>query len=190
LPAGHRTHSRTTSIILRGLKGIISDQEKALLENSLRGLDELPAKHANKLYDAATGLTLKSALNAIADEFSTGQMNKSQLKQSIQTHVRAMIRRISGEAHQQRGVTGIEYFIKIPPTRTQDVGTSGTKKQAFMVDTGKELIRATKGSGDSLGRHPGDKVIPIPVPTEFMMQIKRAAEKARREYLEKHGSSS
>jgi hypothetical protein len=192
LPQSSTAHSRRTSIILRGLKGIISDQEKAMLENTLRGLDELPTKHANKLYDAATGLTLKSALNAVADEFSTGQMNKRQLKLSIQTHIRAMLRRIAGEAFQQHGETGVAEFIRIPPNRKKDRVkkiTPETQKLAFTLDTGKELIRKTKGAGDSLGRHPGDKFIPMPVPTSLMWQIKRAAEKARREFLEKQGKA-
>jgi len=49
LPKRSKSHSRATSIILRGLKDVMSDQEKALLENTLRGLDQLPRKHANQL---------------------------------------------------------------------------------------------------------------------------------------------
>jgi hypothetical protein len=113
-------------------------------------------------------------------------MNKKQLKLSIQTHIRAMLRRIAGEAFQQHGETGVADFIRIPPTRKQDKATEGLRSLAYTLDTGKELIRSTRGSGDSLGRHPGDKVIPIPVPMRLMMQIKRAAEAARAAYLKKH----
>lgn len=169
LPRGHRTHSRTTSIVLRGLKGIIHDQEKALIENTLRGLDLLPRNQANQLYDAATGLTLRDALNAVADQFSVGEMSKQQLRLSIQTHIRAMVRRIAGESSRLRDITGVEDFMLMIPLRGRDIKklTQSQVDRAFDVVRADEYIRATRGSGDSLGRNPGDTSIPIPLPASL-----------------------
>lgn len=191
LPAGATSHSRTTSIILRGLKGVIEDQEKAMLENVLRGIDQLPRNHANKLYDATTGLTLRDALNAVADEFSVGEMDQRQLKLSIQTHIRAMMRRIAGAAHEAGDVTDVEDYVMVPPTRRLDITRAkrgrGSQSLAFTTMTGPELLRTTKGSGDSLGRYAGDQLQPVPVPKAFFDDVKKAAEIARRSYLRRLG---
>lgn len=162
MPKYRGIHSRTTSILLRGLKGIVRDQEKSMIENVLRGLDLLPRNHANKLYDAATGLTLKSALDAVADQFSVGEMDQRQLKLSVQTHIRAMVRRIAGEAH----VPGAKKWLMVPPTRKKDFAQpwSDVKvEQAFSVIEPIGHLTLTQGSGDSLGRHPGDQLIPVAV---------------------------
>lgn len=174
LPRYRGIHSRTTSIILRGLKGIVRDQEKSMVENVLRGLDLLPRNHANKLYDASTGLTLKSALDAVADQFSVGEMDQNQLKLSIQTHIRAMARRIAGEAH----VPGAKKWLMVPPTRAKDFDQpwSDVKvEQAFSLLEPIGHLQITLGSGDSLGRHPGDKLIPVAV--EDKPAVRLAAKK-------------
>lgn len=186
----HTSHSRATSIILRGLKGIISDQEKALLENALRGLDQLPRNHANKLFDAVTGIPLRDALNAVADDFSTGSMNKRQLKLSIQTHIRAMIRRLATEAEEIGDIPGMMRYVQIPPTRRKDmVGkVSGTSEErVFKILDGPSVVRKGKGSGDSLGLHPGDRTIPLPFPKNYLDKLMAEAVKKRKQYLKARG---
>lgn len=177
-------HSRTTSIILGGLKGVVQDQEKALWENTLRGLDLLPRNHANKMYDAATGITLRDALNTIADEFSTGNINTSQLKLSIQTHIRAMMRRIASDV----GVKQKDaLFIQVPPTRQKDVikqGRSSTvTKNAYLPKTMVDIQDETQGSGNSLGRNPGDVLQIFPIPKKLESLATRVAKKLRKQHL-------
>ena len=187
LPAHHKTHSRTTSIILRGLKGVIRDQEKSMLENVFRGMDQLPRDHANKLYDSSTGLTLRDALNAVADDFSTGQMNKRQLKLSVQTHIRAMMRRVAGESEQFKAITGVKSYLKIPATMKKDLMriTPREAKEAFTIVKFKDQLYATKGSADSLGAWPGDKSQLIPIPPGSEERIANAAQAMRRSYLKR-----
>ena len=178
-------HSRGTSIILGGLKGIITDQEKAKLENTLRGLDQLPRSHANKMFDAVTGKTLKQKLNEIADEFSTGKMNKRQLKLSMETHFRAMLRRIATQAEDEGDLFR---YLQVPPTRKKDKKkkpSKSTKDRALRTTSFKELMGDTKNSGDSLGKFPGDKVIPIPFPKDSESTVVKSAERARRRLVPK-----
>ena len=182
LPPGPRNHSRTTSIILRGLKGVVKDQEKALLENFMRGLDKLPRDHANKLYDATTGTPLRKELEKIADAFSTEQIDKRQLKLSVQTHIRAMVRRLSGEAYLHGKHLKTSNFILVPATRAKDKFS----KEAYQIFSLPQYARKAKGGGMSLGRHPGDKLIPIPVPDHVYDKLKVEAAKRRSEYIKHH----
>lgn len=184
----HKSHSRTTQIILRGLKGVIGDQEKALLENTLRGLDALPRSHANMMFDAASGLTLKEALNKVADDFSTNKINKNQLRMSIQTHIRAMVRRVATESAELSDITGVEHFAMIPSTRKEDLDrevSDQTQKDGFTILTKKELSKKSKGSGNSLGSHPGDKIIPVPIKKSKLFLFQKALGKARKKWLGK-----
>lgn len=182
LPKGSTSHSRSTSIILRGLKDVIKDQEKAMLENALRGLDQLPRNHANNLYDAMTGLTLRDSLNAIADQFSVGEMSKKQLKLSIQTHIRAMMRRIAGETANQKSKKALQYFIQVPATREKDLkkGLSKTAlERALEITSVDKLLSSSNSSGDSLGLFPGDKTLPIPIPDSLIDAAREAAKEGK-----------
>jgi hypothetical protein len=185
-------HSKSTSTILKGLKSVINDQEKALLENVLRGMDELPRKHANQLYDSATGLVLKDALKAVADQFSIGEMSKKQLKLSVQTHIRAMVRRVAAESAHLQNIKGVKeyiHFVQVPATRKNDKPSASVLDRAFEIVTHRLLEKGSKGSGDSLGAYPGDKVIAVPFPSNFFDDVKKASKAAREEYLAglKHG---
>ena len=183
LPRGHRAHSRTTSIILRGLKGVMADQEKALLENLLRGLDALPRGHANALFDATKGVTLRDALNKVADDFSTNRMSTRQLKLSMQTHLRAMVRRL---AETYGASQGARHYVLIPPVRPADVkqATPSTRARAFLVEDIRKALKRSKGSATSLGVYPGDKVLPLPIPVARLGEARQAAAVMRQEYLD------
>lgn len=187
LPRNHRSHSRTTTIILRALKGIMDDQEKALLENVLRGLDEMPRKAGNDFYDATSGDTLRDALNELADRFSTKKLSKKRLLLSVQTHIRAMLRRLMMDHDVLAEIPGAIRFVQVPPTRDGDFETATETEvaRAYEVEDLPALQRKNKGAAHSLGLFPGDRIVPIPIPESFFEKVKRVTRETQRAYVEK-----
>jgi hypothetical protein len=171
-------------------KAALQDQEKAWLENVLRGAEELARRHANEVFDAATGTTFRDTLNGVVDKFDSGALSERQQLLSVQTHIRAMIRRIatSGEF---KGAIGKQsrYFVQLPATRPQDLQAppNSVIARAFTVVTQPELVKSAGGLGDSLGAFAGDKMQPIPIPPNAVNAVRAAAEVERQRWLKAIG---
>jgi hypothetical protein len=117
-------------------------------------------------------MTLKQALNNVADEFSVGKIDTRQLKLSIQTHIRAMMRRLCEQGSFLANIGGVDHFILIPPTRKSDVEVKPIPPESFDIISAKEFSSTRK----SLGEHPGDRLIPIPIPNSKFKLYKEASE--------------
>jgi hypothetical protein len=96
-----------------------------------------------------------------------------------------MLRRVSTQVEE----TDDEFrYIQVPPSRKKDKEkvSNSTKDRAFKPISFEDLMDDTNNSGDSLGKFPGDKVIPIPFPIDSEDTIIKAAEKARRNLIKEY----
>jgi hypothetical protein len=139
--------------------------EKAFLENILHGLEGLARNHANMVYDSATGTTMKQAIQQTIDMFSKQKIPTRQQLLSLQTHVRSFIRRVV-TSPEFRTQIQTNLYLQVPPCRPVDMYESPSDsvlQRAFRVDSLSNILIDSKGSGDSLGRYPGDKIQLFPV---------------------------
>ena len=168
---------------LRGALEGTQDQEKAFLENTLRGLDDLRTKHANRIFDAGTGLVHKQALLDIAKDFKAGNISKKQMQLSVQTHLRAMARRESGWFF--KSMKKAKAFVQIPPSKII-FATESVRERAYKLAPASQLLKASQGSADSLGFFPGDRVVALPATPAMIERLKGLWEKRRAQYMKSY----
>ena len=171
--------------IRRGLRDALkgsTDQEKAFLENVLRGLDDLRSKHANRIFDAGTGNVHKKTLLDIANDYKAGNLSKNQMKLSVQTHLRAMARRQAGWFFEN--MRDAEVFVQVPPGHPRH-STPSVRERAYQMLSPSKVARNQSGSHDSLGAFPGDRVVSLPLTRNMARALRQELEKRVEAYQKK-----
>ena len=150
----------------------------AWLENILKGIDETARKHANDVMETATGVVSRGQLNGLASRFTADADNRQQAL-SIQTHVRAAVRR-----HVTAKAPAEQMMLHLPATRPQDiVSKPNVQARAYKIESVREILEKGGGSADGLGGFPGDQMQLVRVPQSALRTVEAEALRRRERYL-------